>query len=171
MNSRDRAGNHADLLLPTLPYNSFAFKFLSRAPPLLVCMHFCNLINTVYCKRFDLITSPRPKNIWLFVIIFLCPSSLRHWQLCTPFRLLSTYTRPPYPGATPSPPFSFSTVTHSTICAHSRCLRSFALHYTSSLPVRILAACAHTPPQINNRVDSKESTQFIFHQHLCQTAL
>ena len=38
---------------------------------------------------------------------------------------------------------------HSTICAHSRCLRSFALHYTSSLPVRILAACAHTPPQIN----------------------
>ena len=35
-----------------------------------------------------------------------------------------------------------------TICAHSRCLRSFAFHYTSSLPVRILAACAHTPPQI-----------------------
>jgi len=29
-------------------------------------------------------------------------SSLRHWQPCTPFRLHSTYTRPPYPGATPS---------------------------------------------------------------------
>ena len=64
----------------------------------------------------------------------LCPySSLRHWQPCIPFRLPSTYTRPPYPGATPpSPPplhhlraFSLPAPTrellhHLTICA--RCL-------------------------------------------------
>ena len=37
---------------------------------------------------------------------------------CTPFRLHSTYTRPPYPG--PHLPY------HSTICAHSRCLCLFA---------------------------------------------
>ena len=37
---------------------------------------------------------------------------------CTPFRLHSTYTRPPYPG--PHLPY------HSTICAHSRCLCPFA---------------------------------------------
>ena len=36
-----------------------------------------------------------------------CPS-FRHWQPCPPFRLHSTYTRPPYPGATPSPPSSFN---------------------------------------------------------------
>ena len=36
-------------------------------------------------------------------MVFALPfSSLRHWQPCTPFRLHSTYTRPPYPGATPS---------------------------------------------------------------------
>jgi len=34
---------------------------------------------------------------------------------------------------------------HFTICAHSRSLRPFANHYITSLPARILAACAHTP--------------------------
>ena len=80
-------------------------------------------------------------------------------QLCqTPRTVSPPGTGPgsPVPHSTSSPP---TPVHHTpvrlphllhpfTICAHSRCLRSFALHYTSSLLVRILAACAHTPPQL-----------------------
>jgi len=83
----------------------------------------------------------------------LCPySSLRHWQPCTPFRLHSTYTRPPYPGATPSPPpslhhlraFSLPAPIREplhllTTCAHSRCLRS----YTSPANKLCFTICAH----------------------------
>jgi len=65
-------------------------------------------------------------------------TSLRHWKTCAPFRLHSTYTRPPYPGATPSSPTPFNhprtfsllapirePLHQPTICAHSRCLRSY----------------------------------------------
>ena len=64
------------------------------------------------------------------------PSPPPHLFFC----LHSTYTRPPYPGATPSSPQGH----HFTICAHSRCLRPFANPYITSLPARILIACAHT---------------------------
>jgi len=69
----------------------------------------------------------------------LCPYySPRHWQPCPSFRPLSTYTRPPYPGATPSPPSSFNhlrafslpapiraSLYLLTTCAHPRCLRPY----------------------------------------------
>ena len=149
-----------------------------------LCMH--PQFNKHCLRGSILVTSPRPNNTWLLIIISpVSPYPLRHWQPCTPFRLHSTgtYTRPPYPGATrrtPSPPpslhylraFSLPAPTrellqHLTICAHSRCLRSytspanhlklclnlcahprclrsFATHYITSLPTRIPAACAHT---------------------------
>ena len=37
-------------------------------------------------------------------------------------------------------------------------------------PMLVFIGTMYSVP-INNRVDSKESTQFIFHQHLCLTAL
>jgi len=84
----------------------------------------------------------------------LLVSSPRHSPTCTPFRLHSTYTRPPYPGATPSPPPSLhhlrtftsrlpapmrEPLRHLTACAHSRCLRS----YTSPANKLCLNLCAH----------------------------
>ena len=50
------------------------------------------------------LTRPNYLPLGLLLLNFPCPCSLRHWQPCTPFRLHSTYTRPPYPGATPSSP-------------------------------------------------------------------
>ena len=41
-------------------------------------------------------------------------------KACPRFRLLSTYTSPPYPGATPSPPSSFNHARILVACAHSR---------------------------------------------------
>jgi len=74
--------------------------------------------------------------------LYLSPcSSLRHCQNYTPFRFQSSYTRPPYPAAIPH------LLHHFIICAHSRCLRPFrvATPHITSLPARILVACANSP--------------------------
>ena len=83
---------------------------------------------------------------------YLSPhSGIRH--LVPHFRLLSTYTRPPYLGATSSSPqslhhlctFAFlapmrESIRHLTACAHSRCLRS----YTSPANKPCYIICAHS---------------------------
>ena len=96
-------------------YHPLAFPLPSSLPPPLFCFSVSCLASQPFCMHalFPLInTAPGVRSDHLIGAppyltannqLCLCPySSLRHWQPCIPFRLPSTYTRPPYPGATPS---------------------------------------------------------------------
>ena len=96
------------LPLPScLPDTSFLLVLLLTCSTV-SCLHeLFPLINTAPGVRSNHLIGAPP---YLAVNnqLCLCPYySPRHWQPCSPFRLHSTYTRPPYPGATPSPPFSY----------------------------------------------------------------
>ena len=95
-------------------YHPLAFPLPSSLPPPLFCFSVSCLASQPFCMHalFPLInTAPGVRSDHLIGAppyvtannqLCLCPySSLRHWQPCIPFRLPSTYTRPPYPGATP----------------------------------------------------------------------
>ena len=100
-------------MMTSTPY----FKFIISPPPpcrcgplsclILAVLHFPLLCDfNKQCRpggRFDHLIG-LARIIWLLLTNFPCPCSPRHGQPCTPFRLHSTYTRPPYPGATPSSP-------------------------------------------------------------------
>ena len=102
--------------------------------------------NPVWSAGEDGVGLPRSQTSTLFGCHYSTLSNPTHclsprhwpWQPCPPFHLLSTYTRPPYPGATPSPPSSFhhlrafslpalirASLHLLTTCAHPRCLRPY----------------------------------------------
>ena len=132
--------NHPPRLSPALISSPTSLLFLRLLSCVTTfCMHeLFTLTNTAPGVRSDhLIGAPTYLAVNTQICLSPCPS-FRHWQPCIPFRLHSTYTRPPYPGATPSSPPPLHHLRTFSLLA------PFANLCITSLPARIFVACAHT---------------------------